>query len=178
MKRIAFAVLAMLPFYAQAGFILFETELDGANELPPVTTDATGFGLFGLDTVTNDFGWFIYFQDLSAEAVAAHIHEQPSGSVPGGENGPVEIDLAFLAGQGGILDSIGDTAGLFLGTTVLDASQIANLLAGLWYVNIHSPTNPGGEIRGQIVAVPEPGALALLGSGLIGLAFVRRKRAA
>ena len=52
--------------------------------------------------------------------------------------------------------------------------QEANILAGLTYVNIHSQMFPGGEIRGQIIPIPEP---ASAGAALLGIAaFVRRRR--
>ncbi len=38
-----------------------------------------------------------------------------------------------------------------VGETALSDSQTADLLAGKWYVNIHTKANPGGEIRGQVV---------------------------
>jgi hypothetical protein len=44
------------------------------------------------------------------------------------------------------------------------------MAAGEAYWNIHSTTFPGGEIRGFLVAVPEPSSLALLGLGAVGLA--------
>ncbi|MDB5871314.1 MAG: hypothetical protein JWQ07_756, partial [Ramlibacter sp.] len=36
------------------------------------------------------------------------------------------------------------------GETVVTPAQAADLMAGLWYVNIHSTQFPGGEIRGQL----------------------------
>jgi len=39
-----------------------------------------------------------------------------------------------------------------VGTAVLTDAQIADLTAGKWYANIHTQANPGGEIRGQVVA--------------------------
>ena len=52
--------------------------------------------------------------------------------------------------------------------------QVGDLLAGLWYINIHTADFPGGEIRGQVV--PEPDVLSLLLVPLIGLIYVRRRR--
>lgn len=48
------------------------------------------------------------------------------------------------------------------------------LLAGRWYLNVHSGLNGGGEIRGNLV-VPEPSCLSLVGLTIAGLA-VRRVR--
>jgi hypothetical protein len=55
------------------------------------------------------------------------------------------------------------------------ANQIADLENGLWYINIHSTTFGGGEIRGQILPVPEPSTLALLGLG-VGALVCRLRR--
>jgi hypothetical protein len=41
------------------------------------------------------------------------------------------------------------------------ALQVSQLQSGLWYVNIHSTTFGGGEIRGQIIPVPEPATVML-----------------
>ncbi len=67
-----------------------------------------------------------------------------------------------------------------LGTPSTSAAQVADLLAGLWYLNLHTNAFPGGEIRGQVLArsVPEPSTLGLLGAGLFGLGFLRRRQAA
>ncbi len=61
-----------------------------------------------------------------------------------------------------------------IGSAVITASQVTDLLAGLWYINVHTGLNLPGEIRGQ-VSVSEPGSFALLGLGLFGLAFFRRR---
>ena len=37
------------------------------------------------------------------------------------------------------------------GTATLNDTQVADLLAGKWYANIHTAANPGGELRGNMV---------------------------
>jgi len=61
-----------------------------------------------------------------------------------------------------------------VGNAVLAAGQVNDLLAGLWYLNLHTTTFGGGEIRGQVV--PEPATLLLIGAGLAALAAARRQR--
>jgi hypothetical protein len=43
------------------------------------------------------------------------------------------------------------TSGTISGTLSLTPQVLADVLAGLTYINVHSTTNSGGEIRGQIV---------------------------
>ena len=64
------------------------------------------------------------------------------------------------------------------GGTVAGAQAvfIAGLLNGQAYFNIHTTQFPGGEIRGQLQAVPEPATLLLLSSGVVGVVGVLRKR--
>jgi CHRD domain-containing protein len=37
---------------------------------------------------------------------------------------------------------------------MLSDAQVADLMAGMYYVNIHTDAYPAGEIRGQLVKSP------------------------
>jgi Cu/Zn superoxide dismutase len=81
--------------------------------------------------------WRLRFSRLTGRAIAAHIHV---GRV--GRAGPVAVALCGPCRNGQ------------RGTADLTPATLAALQAGRGYVNIHTPKNPGGEIRGQIRAVP------------------------
>jgi hypothetical protein len=119
------------------------------------------------------------YSGITTTMSAGHIHG-PAGI---GTNAIVIYDLIAL----GVLS--GTTSGTFNGNVNLIASpnanpnyssianQITDLNAGLWYLNIHNSTFPGGEIRGQILLIPEPSSLALLGLGAGALLYrLRRKQ--
>jgi hypothetical protein len=65
------------------------------------------------------------------------------------------------------------------GSATINDAQAADLLAGLWYINIHSTFSPGGEIRGQVVRqvtdVSAPGMLSLVLLSMIGVFYSRRR---
>src|SRR5206468_12866940 len=108
----------------------------------------------------------ITFSGLTTGWTVDHIH---TGAVT--KAGPVIVDLAPITSP-----SPGATAGTISGTLPFPVAHVANLLAGDTYVNIHSSTFPGGEIRGQLFLVPEPSSVALACMGLAGLFVVRRRR--
>ncbi|MEA3078990.1 MAG: hypothetical protein QOF05_398, partial [Sphingomonadales bacterium] len=59
-----------------------------------------------------------------------------------------------------------------------EAALLSAIASGRSYLNIHTTSFPGGEIRGFLVAVvPEPATwmMMLLGFGAIGLAVRRRQ---
>jgi hypothetical protein len=47
---------------------------------------------------------------------------------------------------------MGSLASPFKGSATLTPEQAAQFLAGNWYINIHTPAYPGGELRGQVPA--------------------------
>jgi hypothetical protein len=53
--------------------------------------------------------------------------------------------------------------------------QEAQLLAGKWYINVHSSFLPTGEIRGQLVPVPEPRTYGMVAAiALLAFAICRK----
>jgi hypothetical protein len=137
----------------------------------------TGTGTFLLTLTGTTMTINGNFSGLSANSTAAHIHG-PSGPLPG----TASVLYDFTASGLG-LATLGSTAGTINGTfglvakgTYTVAQQVTDLQAGLWYLNVHSTAFPGGEIRGQVLPVPEPSSLALAGLGLIGLAAWRVRR--
>jgi hypothetical protein len=128
--------------------------LSPANEVPANASTGSGNAIsgglsFDTDTSTLTFaigyGSAVGFTDLTGAATGMHIHAGAAGA-----NGPVLFDLAPVH-----FASVDPTkGGVIFGSVVYTAEQAADLLAGLNYVNIHTATNPGGEIRGQLI--PDP----------------------
>ncbi|HSA56206.1 MAG TPA: CHRD domain-containing protein [Gemmatimonadaceae bacterium] len=127
----------------------FTATLTGANERPtPVVTPATGSADF---TLSGDTLYFtIVVDSLSSPATAAHIHG-PSGI--DGVAGPI---LGFT-----LADTLITTGTLASGfataptdPSVSQDSLLVLMRNGNAYVNVHTATNPDGEIRGQVVRNP------------------------
>jgi len=109
--------------------------LSGSQEVPPVNSAGQGKAMLSLNTATKQLTWKISYSGLSGDAAAAHIH----GPAAPGANAGVVVNL----GASGVKNPLEGSA------TLTDA-QIADLLAGKDYVNIHTAANKGGEIRGQV----------------------------
>ncbi len=175
----------------QAAIIQFDlrgnagTGLLGGNENPAVVTTGTG-GETGVGISFNDVskvltlnvGWGTVngFTNISGVATGFHIHQAASSAFTA--NGGVIVD--FLAAASGFTVTNTTTGGGLANQVVtLNAAQETALLGGQLYLNVHTATNGGGEIRGNLVAVPEPTSLCLLGLttvGVAGLRFRRKKR--
>jgi hypothetical protein len=187
--RIPFVLLLLVAFAtaASAQTIFFDllgkggTGLLGSNETGTVTTPGSGGEIGGgifLDTATNvltiNVGWGSGngFTDLSGNAANAHIHGPADINTSTG----VLVQLGTLAVSGITYDASA-TSGSITGSFDLDDLSLGtgDLLAGLWYINIHTALNPPGEIRGNLVAIPEPSSLTAL-LGLTALFALPRRR--
>ncbi len=106
--------------------------------MPPTLSLGTGTASVTLDP-DGTLHWTVSYQNLSGPALAAHFH----GPALPGMNAGVVVNIG------------GPTPGNPMqGSAHLNTTQIADLVAGRWYVNVHTAANPNGEIRGQVVAVP------------------------
>jgi hypothetical protein len=193
MKKTLNLVAVLFTFFmffgvAKADQLVFTTTMTGAQEVPPTGSPGIGSALVTIDTVTNLMTVNVSFAGLVSPTTIAHIHccagpggiAIPATTVPSFPGFPVGVttgtylqtfDLtvastynpAFIAANGGTV------AGA-------QAAFIAGLLNGQAYFNIHTVQFPGGEIRGQLQAVPEPATLLSLTTGLAGVVGAVRKR--
>jgi hypothetical protein len=115
--------------------------LSGAQVVPPTTSAATGSGSFTYDTSSNQLMFTVSVFNLQGTETALHIH----GPAAAGASGPIVFTLP-----------LGSPA---FGTLALTPAQGADLLAGLWYVDVHTSAFPNGEIRGQITPAPLASAI-------------------
>jgi len=149
-----------------ASIIHFQSTLDGAQA--GTASPGTGFADLALDDVANSLAVNLTYSGLLSPATNAHIHCcAPPGSAAG-------VIIPFIP-EGFVT---GTTSGSFSAVIPITPVFVADIESGLSYINIHTAVFPAGEIRGQIVAVPEPSTLSLLvGTCAVGLLFSRRWRA-
>lgn len=131
----ALSFLALLVSTAGADVRYLYSALEGAQEVPPVPTPATGDGLYVLDDVLAILDYEITFQNLTSPENAAHFH----GPALPGVNAGVLHGLALGSPK--------------LGAWPLSVTNVSQLLGGLVYLNVHTNLWPGGEIRGQLELV-------------------------
>lgn len=174
---------------AYAGPITYIATLSGANENPSNASPATGTALFAVDPVANTIGITVVFSGLTSNDTAAHIH---CCVAPGGNAGvatippsfpgfPLSVTSGTFSASFSLLDSSFYNPAFITANGGTAASAEAVLLAGMaagqTYFNIHTSNFPGGEVRGFIVATPEPATFLLVGIALAGF-LARRKLAA
>lgn len=106
-------------------------KLSGSEEVPPVSTGASGSGRF---TIGTDGAVSGSVTTTGMQGTAAHIHQGAAGT-----NGPVIIPLT----------KNGDTYTAPQGAKLTQA-QIQAFKAGNLYVNVHSAQHKGGEVRAQL----------------------------
>jgi hypothetical protein len=108
--------------------------LDGKSEVPPNASAGTGTADIDYDAATKKLSWKLSYSGLTGPATAAHFH----GPTEPGKNAGVAVAIPNAA------------TSPTEGSATLTDAQAADLLAGKYYVNVHTAANPGGEIRGQV----------------------------
>ncbi len=130
------AVIATaLPAHAESILFLAALDQDQTEPKAAAVAQAKGSASVTFDTNTNILNWTVSSSGLSSKLTGAHIHG-PAGP---GEAAGVVINI----GEGGLGASI-------LNQTTITAAQAEDLLAGKWYINLHTDQNKPGEIRGQL----------------------------
>jgi hypothetical protein len=135
--RTMLATLALGATFAFAGPAFadkMKATLDGASEVPPNTSAGKGTADLDYDAATKTLTWKLTYTGLSGPATAAHFH----GPAEAGKNAGVAVAIPNA------------TSSPAEGSATLTDAQAADLIAGKYYVNIHTAANPGGEIRGQV----------------------------
>lgn len=114
--------------------------MNGANERPtPVTTTATGEAVITI--IGNLVSWKVDVTSGITGVSAGHIHRRHPDSTAGG----------VIQGISPTTGGTNFTGTLALGSATVVDSVLAIIRAGRAYVNIHTTSNPGGEIRGDMV---------------------------
>lgn len=183
------ATAAALASPAAAHTQVYQAPLLGSSEVPVAATTGSGFGRITIDFDLVQMRVQASFSDLLGNTTAAHIH---CCVAPGANVGVASQTPSFsgfpLGVKAGTYDTTFDMAlassynAAFVtanGGTVGTAfnALVAGLDSGKAYLNIHTSSFGGGEIRGLLAPVPEPGAYALLlaGLGVVGWS-TRRKQ--
>lgn len=130
---LAIAQLALVDG-ALAESLTFKATLVGTDEVPPTDSPAKGNAMVSYDTDSKRLVWSVTYSGLTGPATAAHFH------------GPAEPGAAA-----GVVVPVPTEAIPMEGSATLTDAQAKDLIAGRWYVNVHTAKFKDGEIRGQVL---------------------------
>ena len=134
MAGMAFAGLMSMALPAAAEKLSFTADLKAANEVPSNKSKGTGAVAAAYDTASQKLEWTVTYAGLSSAVTGAHFH------------GPADATK-----NAGVAIAISGDASPMAGSATLTDAQAADLMAGKWYVNVHTAANKDGEIRGQVM---------------------------
>lgn len=176
---------------AHATVFQFTATLDGPSESPANASPGTGTATFSYDSVLKTFSIDTTFTGLTGNTTAAHIHAPtavagvstagvatqtptftgfPSGVTSGTYSQTFDLSLTASFNSTFVSNNGGTAAGA-------ETAFINAINAGKAYLNIHTSAFPGGEIRGFLTPVPEPGeTCVVVGALMAGFAAFRRYR--
>jgi hypothetical protein len=168
----------------------YSATLTGAQEATPNASPAIGAAIVTFDVTSHTLTVGTVFTDLLGTVTAAHIHccVAPPGTAGVATMVPTFTGFPSGVSEGTYLMSFDTSLAstwnpAFItnngGTTMgAEAALLAGLNLGMAYLNIHTSLYPGGEIRGFLMPVPEPGAAFMLLLGVpLAIGLARRRRA-
>lgn len=195
MKLIFLTLMFCCPLAVGSPVFADTIELDltgtaGAGLLPGNVTPGTsstgsgGEGIVGLlfDTATSnltvDIAWGSDngFSDLTGQVTLLHLHGPTASAAP---DSFTQVTTNILVNMTTALTDNSASGGSLTQDFFINPSDVAALLAGQTYINVHTEMFDMGEIRGYIVpasAVPEPSSIGLSGLFAIGILGRRRRR--
>ena len=121
---------------AGAQATLLTAKLQGAQEVPPTNSTATGSAYALIDKDNDSVFVTGSYAGLTAASTAAHVHHELPGTA-----GAVIFPVFHSAATSGAVHAM----------VQVTTAQGDSILAGQSYLNVHTSTNPSGEIRGQLV---------------------------
>lgn len=137
MRTTSNCLMVTVAFLAAASTAMAGFPLEGSQEVPPVVTPASGN--CEVDITAGIIDVNCTFANLSSNAINAHIHAPAPPGVNAGTIIPLHYDAA--------------TSGSLTQNAPISAIDAGHVMSGLAYVNLHSESFPGGELRGQITSV-------------------------
>lgn len=116
--------------------------MNTGQEVGVVNSDASGS--FSYTIAGNQLCYTLEVRDMTQAPFAAHIHPGPRQVA-----GPVAVPLLTPPGA---TSTVSDCITAAEGSSVLTLAELAAIAAdpGAFYVNVHTTTYPGGELRGQL----------------------------